>query len=630
MRNRISPPLRPTRSVPHSVACGPPRDFAVSGMIGNVDSRRRTIPVATVVAAALVAAGCSSGPDQPETIADEFAAAFDAGDASAAAAITTDPAAAEEVLSEVFEGLGTDPAVTVAGTGDGGTFDLDVAWDFGDGRTWQYRTSGTATEQPASDDGEAWRVEWDPAVLAPGLTDGESLRFTPTTGSPPTIFDASGGTLMSEQVVTLVNVDASADPAAVASLLAGIVPSITADTVAADVARGDGRPATVITLRESDLAPISGALTALDGVTLVPQRRLLTADRDLASPVWSGLEQLWQDGQAEGAGWAVQEIAADGTATTVTGTDPVDAPDLHTTVDPGLQARAEAALASLDTPAAIVGIDASTGALRAIAQNPAADAQGPIALTGLYPPGSTFKTVTTSAVLQAGVAEPGTVLPCPGVATIGDRTIPNDESFDLGEVPLHSAFAHSCNTTMAQLAVELPDGALRDAAMQFGLGVDYVTPGLVTVTGSVPETESTAERVEESIGQGSVTASPFGMALVAASIVAGAPPTPVIVDGQPATADTDPVPVPAATTAELRTMMRETVTDGTATAVADIPELIGKTGTAEYAGTSDASGEGGAHGWFIGAQDNLAFAVFVEGADGSAPAVLAAGRWLRG
>ncbi len=76
-------------------------------------------------------------------------------------------------------------------------------------------------------------------------------------------------------------------------------------------------------------------------------------------------------------------------------------------------------------------------------------------------------------------------------------------------------------------------------------------------------------------------------------------------------------------------MMRETVTDGTASALSDFPELIGKTGTAEYGGNNGAADNvGGAHGWFIGAQDNLAFAVFVAGADSSAPAVEAAGEWL--
>ncbi len=70
----------------------------------------------------------------------------------------------------------------------------------------------------------------------------------------------------------------------------------------------------------------------------------------------------------------------------------------------------------------------------------------------------------------------------------------------------------------------MPPTALTDAALQFGLGVDYITPGLVTVTGSVPPMESGAARVEGAIGQGQVTASPFGMALVAASVAGGKTP----------------------------------------------------------------------------------------------------------
>ncbi|MEE2031792.1 penicillin-binding transpeptidase domain-containing protein [Rhodococcus chondri] len=597
-------------------------------MIVTVRIRRRTAALAALLAAALAATGCSSGPDQPETIAEQFAVALEAGDVQAAAALTTDPAVAATVISDLFDGLGNDdPDVTVAGTGDAGTFDLDVTWNFGEGRDWSYRTTGSAVEDAAVDDAaaeDAWRIRWDPALLSPDLSAGASVRYTNTVGSPPTIFDRDGQPLMSQQIVTLVELDPTADPAAVAPVLATVAPTITAESLAAELAAADGRPVTAITLREADLAPLEGQLAALRGVTLAPQTRLLTSERDLASPVWSGLADLWQQGQDASAGWAVQRVAAEGSVQRIAGTDGPEAPDLNTTIDLGLQQRAESALASLDRPATIVGIDASTGAVRVVAQNTAADGQGAIALTGLFPPGSTFKAITTSAALQAGLADPDTVLPCPGVASIGDRTIPNDENFDLGAVPLHTAFAFSCNTTMGRLALELPASALTDAALQFGLGIDYLTPGLVTVTGSVPAAETPAARVEAAIGQGQVTASPFGMALVAASVVNGHTPEPMIVEGRPATADREVAAAPDTVTAALRAMMRETVTDGTATAVRDIADLIGKTGTAEY-------GEnGGAHGWFIGAQDNLAFAVFVAGAEGSAPAVEAAGRWLRG
>ena len=69
-------------------------------------------------------------------------------------------------------------------------------------------------------------------------------------------------------------------------------------------------------------------------------------------------------------------------------------------------------------------------------------------------------------------------------------------------------------------------------------------------------------------------------------------------------------------------MMRETVTAGTATVLNDIADLRGKTGTAEHGG-------GPAHGWFVGIDVDMAFAVFVADADSSGPALDAAGRFLR-
>jgi cell division protein FtsI/penicillin-binding protein 2 len=61
----------------------------------------------------------------------------------------------------------------------------------------------------------------------------------------------------------------------------------------------------------------------------------------------------------------------------------------------------------------------------------------------------------------------------------------------------------------------------------------------------------------------------------------------------------------------LRTMMREVVTKGTATALADVPggAVHGKTGTAEF-GRKDPPD---AHAWFTGYQGDVAFAVVVEG-----------------
>lgn len=591
-------------------SCGTP----LCSTVGRVRTNRSKLAVLFAAPALLVPVGCSAGPEQPETVAGRFADALDSGDAEAVAALTDDPGQAAATVNQLYEGLGTAVDYEVRGV-DGDEFTLAATWKLGSaGDEWTYTTTGVATG------GDDPRIRWNPATLAPGLEKGP-LVYGPARAAPARVLDATGGELMTEQIVTLVNVSAEADTAAVAALVSPLAPGITAEGLRADLAQ-QAKPVTAITLRAEDIAPIQEQLAALPGVTLAPQTRLLTVDKSLASPALSGLAELWQTEADEAAGWGVRVRTTEGTER-VAGEDPRPAADIVTTLDLGLQRAAEGALAPLTEPAAIVAIQPSTGNVLAVAQNPAADAQGPIALSGLYPPGSTFKTVTVSAALQAGDVGPDTVLPCPGTANIEGRRIPNDDDFDLGQVPLHTAFARSCNTTMGLLGVRLPADGLTRAAAQLGLGVDYVTPGLTTVTGAVPPADTPAARVEAAIGQGTVTASPFGMALVAASLADGSLPTPSVVAGRPGTADQQPPPLPAEVAAQLRTMMRETVTAGTATALAELPDVLGKTGTAEYIDDTHA------HGWFVGIAGDLAFAVFAADADSSAPAVAAAGRMLR-
>lgn len=602
-------------------------------------SRKSTASVAILTVLSLVLAACGrSGPDQPQTVAQQFAEAVNSSSIEQAAALTTDPTAAAASLTALYDGLSGGGTVTatpdfeaVEANEDAGTFTLNAGWRFsttsdgtaepdGEPKEWNYTTSATAAETQ-----QGWKITWDPAILVPGLTADSSVRFTPTDAVvAPRIFDGNGIELMSQQLVTLVNVDAAADPVAVANSVGSVVPGITPESVTAAVAGAQGNSATIVSLRQSDIDPIGAQLAAIPGVTLAPQTRLLATDRNLVSPVLNDLTTLWEQEQAANRGWAVQAVAADGTVNQLAGRDPSTGEDIATTIDSALQLEAENALASLPQQAAIVAIQPSTGNVLAVAQNAAADAEGPIALTGLYPPGSTFKTVTTSAALQSGAVTPDTVLPCPATENIEGRQIPNDDNFDLGDVPLHTAFAKSCNTTMGRLGVALPPNGLTDAAAQYGLGIDYLTPGLTTVTGSVPSADTPAQRVESAIGQGQVTASPFGMALVASSIANNGLLPPTVVAGRPGVGNMQPASVNPQATEQLETMMRETITGGTATALNDIPGLLGKTGTAEFGADNE-----GAHGWFVGIAGDLAFAVFVNNAGSSTPAVEAAGRFLR-
>ncbi len=263
----------------------------------------RKTPV-LLAALALVPVACSSGPDQPRTVAEAFAAALSSGDAATAAALTDAPDAARASLTTLFENLGKNDTVRVTATEDR-TFTLESTWKFGpEGRTaWTYTSRGAAA-------GDDWKITWNPTTVAPGLDLGP-LTYSPVYPKPARVLDASGGELMTQQVVTLVNVAPDADVAAAAAALAPH--GVTEAGLRADLSAAQGKPVTAVALREADIAPLRDALGGVRGVTLAPQTRLLTVDKALAGPTTAGLAELWQQ-QADGAaGWAIRAQTAEGT-----------------------------------------------------------------------------------------------------------------------------------------------------------------------------------------------------------------------------------------------------------------------------------------------------------------------------
>jgi cell division protein FtsI/penicillin-binding protein 2 len=298
------------------------------------------------------------------------------------------------------------------------------------------------------------------------------------------------------------------------------------------------------------------------------------------------------------------------------------AKSLTSSLSLGVQAAAQAAVDTAGKSAMIVAISQSTGDILAVAQNTAAGNQ-PKALSGLYAPGSTFKIVTAAAALQQGDVTADTVLPCPGTDHIGQRTIPNDNNFELPPQPLHGAFAHSCNTTFARLAAGLPADALKRAADQFGLNADFDIPGITTEAGKVETPGSPAEQADAGIGQGKVLVSPFGAALMVATVAAGRAVTPKLWHGIDTTVATG-YKTPGSVIGSLRSMMREVVTGGTATGLNRSGQVFGKTGTAQLPDPSQANG------WFAGYRGDVAFAVMIEFSNSSRPAVEMAAKFLSG
>ncbi len=163
---------------------------------------------------------------------------------------------------------------------------------------------------------------------------------------------------------------------------------------------------------------------------------------------------------------------------------PVPGNDVRLTVDSEIQKVAEAALGT-HRGAAVV-LDPRTGAVLALASSPAYDpatvddlwetlssaAGAPLvnrAAQSLYPPGSTWKVVTLTGAVAAGVVTARTTFPGPATLQIGGAPVTNYGGAGYGTVTVAQATASSINTVFAQIADKLGAARLVEAAERFGV-----------------------------------------------------------------------------------------------------------------------------------------------------------------
>ncbi|WP_320781228.1 penicillin-binding transpeptidase domain-containing protein [Streptomyces sp. CRN 30] len=308
------------------------------------------------------------------------------------------------------------------------------------------------------------------------------------------------------------------------------------------------------------------------------------------------------------------------TATEATfGTDrPGDGP-VTTTIDAEWQRAAEEALATWaeGRNAAVVALRVDDGEIVAVANSPASGFNR--AVSGGYAPGSTFKIVTSAALLLGGAVGPDDVVDCPKYLTVGKRFENAGRSEHRGAT-FREAFTESCNTAFIGLRGELGDGELGEVAKEyFGLGQEWHI-GVPSYDGSVPVPGDEAEKAASMIGQGRVLASPLHMASVTATAVTGTFRRPSLVRGDPGGSrggeTTGTTGLPGTVVARLREMLRGTVTDGTAAVLAGLPGDIGaKTGTAEV------NEDDPDNGWLVAHRGGVAVACVVErGGSGDASA----------
>jgi hypothetical protein len=261
---------------------------------------------------------------------------------------------------------------------------------------------------------------------------------------------------------------------------------------------------------------------------------------------------------------------------------PVNIPALATTINGQAEQAARNAVAMHKNSAMIV-IQPSTGKILAIANNAG---QNDFALTAAVAPGSTMKVITSTALLNAGVLTANTPVACPKAYTITGITYHNDqgESEPPG-TPFSTDFAQSCNNAFSTQWQHLTGGASLASTAQkyFGLNQKW-NIGLGSLSASyfdAPATARGSELAQEAFGEGSLIASPIAMASVAATVANGSFKQPILVDGIKQVTAT---PLPAKTDSQLKQMMREVVTSGTAAGIGFGPNVYAKTGTASIKG----------------------------------------------
>jgi cell division protein FtsI/penicillin-binding protein 2 len=612
-------------------------------------TRTRTGPLVGALLLGLAAtSGCSLvgiGGPQPQDTADELAKALSAGRLTGLRFTGGTPRQAQDLWRSSVAGLGPARAKVSAGSvtegkdGSPTTARLTYRWDLpGTSKPWTYRT--TARLSQGADD--QWRVRLSPTLVHPQLHRDGRLTVGHTFADRADVLGAGGRRLVTARPVLRFGIDKSTlakprQPAAARVLARRL--GIDARAYATRVgAAGDKAFVEALVLRPADARPFQADGTAaLPGVAVVRDTLPLAPTRDFArallgsvGPVdaelvkksggvyaagdeagLSGLEARYDEQLRGTPGTTVRAVDARGGTRDLFDVQPTAGTPLRTTLDPRLQKAAEQALGGVGPASAVVAIRPSTGHLVAVANGVGSRGYA-TATIGQYAPGSTFKVVSSLALLRSGVT-PSTPVDCPATTVVDGKRFKNYSDYPpsaLGRIPLATAVADSCNTAFIGERDQVSQADLADAAASLGLGLDHDL-GFPAYFGSVPRRAGSGTgHAASMIGQGTVVASPMAMATVAASVARGSTVVPRLLAAQQTDDVTPSTPLKPGEAARLRSLMRGVVTRGSGSFLASLPgaPVLAKTGTAEFGSRRPLQ----THTWMIAVHGDLAVAVFVD------------------
>jgi peptidoglycan glycosyltransferase len=218
------------------------------------------------------------------------------------------------------------------------------------------------------------------------------------------------------------------------------------------------------------------------------------------------------------------------------------------TISPAAQQAAYSALVSEGHPAAVVAINPSTGAILALASYPSfdpnvlatqdgtklnqadqqllTDKSQPLlnrAISETYPPGSSFKIVTSSAAFSTGLVQStNTTISAPSPLTLPNGHLLVNDGGEIcgdGNPPIIQAFWMSCNTAFGNLGMQLGAPTLRQYASQFAMNkaLSIPLPVVPSVIPPVPQNDKSLTAFS-AIGQYNDAVTPLQEAMFSAAI----------------------------------------------------------------------------------------------------------------
>lgn len=438
------------------------------------------------------------------------------------------------------------------------------------------------------DEGAGWKVDWSPSLIFPKLTGNNLVHVFIDRPKRGTIYDRNGSPLAIDAEIPVVGVipDQIEDQHALASTLASRlgmrlqeveeklsanVPSyyfipvkkLPYTTPQEVVDQFFSMPGVIVKTEVKRVYPY-GSLAAhvLGFMTEVTEEDLKTLAAqgyepgDMKGAI--GLERFYEKELAGQRGGKLAIITPEGRIVEVLARrEPKPGRDIYLSIDVNVQLAAESALGS--RRGAMVVVDPSDNSVLAMASNPRfdpnlfvsgltagqwqrlnSDPAKPLlhrAAQATYPPGSTFKVVTTAAGLERGGYNASSRFRCsPTWDGLGPSFVKrNWQNIDRGLLTLAEGLMASCNPVFYEVGLTLDHidpNILPSFAKAFGLGQPTGIMGIEEEAGVVPDPEwkeramgepwYSGDSVNMSIGQGFLLVTPLQLANMYSALADGA------------------------------------------------------------------------------------------------------------